>query len=297
MSRSLKPLNVFSYMFVVCTAILMMFAMTDAHAQIVINEVEYCVNDLVEIKNLGSSMQDISSWLLCSRFVYASISSLTVMSGSTTLAPNDVVVLSEFSMDNTAADLGLYNSGDFGSADAMEAFVQWREPGTSQPFGRESVAVTKGIWTAGDFVPTVACGNSIEYDGAGNASTDWFDQAVPTFGNDNSLPVELSLFTATKTKDGVLLQWRTESETSNLGFDIYRIENGNAVKVSARIIKGHGTTGATHDYQFLDPDAPEGVAAKYFIEDVAFSGARAQSHTIRVRSTLPTTWGRMKQER
>jgi len=282
-------------MFVVCTTILTMFAITDAHAQVVINEVEYCVNDRIEIKNLGSSPVDISSWWLCSLFVYAPISGepVIVMSGSTTLAPNDIVVLSGFSMNNTAADLGLYNSRNFPSAAAMEAFVQWGRPGLG--IGRQGVAVNKGIWTAGDFVPTVACGNSIEYDGNGNASTDWFDQAVPTFGNDNSLPVELSLFIATKTKEGVLLQWRTESEINNLGFNIYRIANENAVKISVQIIKGHGTTGATHDYQFLDPDAPEGVAAKYFIEDVAFSGARAQSHTIRVRNTLPTTWGRVKQ--
>jgi len=41
---------------------------------------------------------------------------------------------------------------------------------------------------------------------------------------DNSLPVELSSFTATFVNDGVILKWRTETEVNNIGFGIYRSE-------------------------------------------------------------------------
>ena len=64
----------------------------------------------------------------------------------------------------------------------MEDFVQWGGGGN----GRESVAVSKGIWTQGAFVSPVAQGHSIEYDGDGNDVSDWADAATPTLGAENS---------------------------------------------------------------------------------------------------------------
>ena len=57
----------------------------------------------------------------------------------------------------------------------VSQIMQYRPP-------QETVAVSKGIWTAGDFVPTVANGNSIEFDGVGVSAGAWFDQATPNFG-------------------------------------------------------------------------------------------------------------------
>ena len=64
----------------------------------------------------------------------------------------------------------------------MHDFVQWGSAGN----GRESVAVGKGIWTAGDFISTAPEGHSVEFDGAGNAASDWKSQANPTIGNENT---------------------------------------------------------------------------------------------------------------
>lgn len=50
----------------------------------------------------------------------------------------------------------------------------------------ESAAVTTGIWTAGDFVPSVTYGHSIELIDKNidtNHSTDWHDQSTPTPGS------------------------------------------------------------------------------------------------------------------
>ena len=59
-------------------------------------------------------------------------------------------------MDDAGADLGLYlpvvnatnSNADFADSEMMIDFTQWGSSGN----GRESVAVTKGIWSAGDFV-------------------------------------------------------------------------------------------------------------------------------------------------
>ncbi len=175
----------------------MTFFISFVQAQVKINEVLYSTaDDQIELKNFGSTAVDVSSWWLCSVFVYNQISTLNVISGSLNIPPGGILALSGKSLNNTAADLALYNSSVFTSTTAMQDYVEWGRGGQ----GRESVAVSKGIWTAGDFVPTVAAGHSIEYDGDGNSSSDWFDQPNPTIGSENGIltSVEEQPFIPTK---------------------------------------------------------------------------------------------------
>ena len=105
--------------------------------------------DTYVIKNFGDQSLDISSYRLCSEFTYQqTLTTLTVNSGSLDLEPDAEVSLSGFAIDDVAADFGLYVDGSFGSSDSMVDFIQWGSGGN----GRESVADTKGIWTAGDFL-------------------------------------------------------------------------------------------------------------------------------------------------
>ena len=82
------------------------------------------------------------------------------------------------------ADLGLYlASGSFGATSAMVDFTQWGSGG----HGRESVAVSKGIWTAGDFVD----GNepyTYNGDGTQNGVSFWEGVTPP-----NSIPTDITL--------------------------------------------------------------------------------------------------------
>lgn len=121
--------------------------------------------DTVTIKSFETSTLDIGSYRLCSLFGYRTLSSeTTVVSGSLNLAPNEEVTLSVPGfLNNTAADLGLYlPTGSFGSSASMIDFTQWGSGNN----GRESVAVTKGIWTAGTFVsadpPYEYIGNGVQ---------------------------------------------------------------------------------------------------------------------------------------
>ena len=155
-------------------------------SQVKINEVVYNPStggDMIELKNFGSSAVDVSSMWFCTQMSYSQISTL---SGSTTIPPGGFLVLSGRTLSNSA-DLGLYNdingnTGNFGVQSFMEDFVQWGSGG----HGRESVANGKGIWTAGTFVTGVAQGSSIEYDGDGNAASDWAEATTPTLGAENS---------------------------------------------------------------------------------------------------------------
>ncbi|TXE20004.1 T9SS type A sorting domain-containing protein [Psychroserpens burtonensis] len=111
--------------------------------------------DTVTIKNFGTTTENIGTYRLCSLFGYRTLSTqTTLVSGSFNLNPNaEVTVSIPNYLNDTAADLGLYlPTGNFGVAANMLDFTQWG----SSPNGRESVAVSKGIWTAGTFINVAA---------------------------------------------------------------------------------------------------------------------------------------------
>ncbi|MFZ6050686.1 PKD domain-containing protein [Halocola ammonii] len=123
------------------------------------------VNNQLTIKNFSATSVDISSYQLCSNFQYTSISVATIESGDLDLAQDEEVTLSWASgsaMVEFASDLAIYNSSSFTDPSSMLDFVQWGEGGQA----RESVAVSAGIWTAGEFVdqafPIVYTGNGNE---------------------------------------------------------------------------------------------------------------------------------------
>ncbi len=92
--------------------------------------------------------------------------------------------------------------------------------------------------------------------------------------DDLSLPVELSSFTAIPGDDEVTLEWVTESETNNLGFNIYRSlsENGSYTKVNDKLIKGAGNSTFKNFYSFKDIGLSNGLTYWYKLEDVSFDG-------------------------
>ncbi len=70
--------------------------------------------------------------------------------------------------------------------------------------------------------------------------------------------VMLSSFTATEYEEGVLLFWRTGHEVNNLGFHVYREEEGRRTRINPQMIAGsalragQGINTAGHSYSWLD---------------------------------------------
>ncbi len=95
---------------------------------------------------------------------------------------------------------------------------------------------------------------------------------------DNSLPVQLARFDASVQEEGVLLQWRTESEIDNQGFILYRrSETDTTWEVIADFVRhkelrGQGTTTRATDYQYLDNTVTENTTYWYRLADMDFSG-------------------------
>jgi hypothetical protein len=134
-----------------------------------------------------------------------------------------------------------------------------------------------------------ATGDTIILSAEGGAEGTASDTAIitgtsPQPVDDEILPIELSALTAVLADRDVIVQWRTESEINNLGFDVYRSESpdGKFIKVNPAYIKGAGTDATPHDYEFVDESAVVGKTYYYYLESISFSGEREQSHIIKV---------------
>ena len=107
--------------------------------------------------------------------------------------------------------------------------------------------------------------------------------------NDSSLPVSLQDFNAIPGNNKVTLTWITESETENLGFNLYRSteKDGGFVIINDRLLPGHGSTSERHEYFYVDRDVVNGVTYYYKLEDVDYAG-KAKLHD-KVISVTPTS--------
>ena len=131
------------------------------------------------------------------------------------------------------------------------------------------------------------------------------DLGTPAYRRGKPLPVELSQFSARLVKDEVVIDWTTESELNNAGFNILRSTSRtkNFRPINTKLIKGAGTTGERNTYQFIDKTAKPNVAYYYRIEDIDFSGIREVLTTYQLRGVIAPTgkfitkWSTLKGDR
>jgi len=143
---------------------------------------------------------------------------------------------------------------------------------------------------------TTPVGQSLQLVGSGHQYSDfsWSGPATDTKGlpnsaggTDQSLPVELSTFWAISGDRQVTLEWSTESETENLGFNLYRSINSKPFSmINGQLIPGHGSTSERHEYSYIDYNVFNSATYNYKIEDVDYSG-KTELHNI-VISATPT---------
>ena len=128
------------------------------------------------------------------------------------------------------------------------------------------------------------------------------DLGNPGWKKGGPLPVQLSSFRAERTEQGALIQWTTESELENAGFNVLRSETktGTFTGVTPRMLQGAGTTSERSRYQYVDTTAKENVAYYYRLEEVSFSGVQQPVATRRLRGHVSaanrylTTFGNIK---
>jgi len=93
--------------------------------------------------------------------------------------------------------------------------------------------------------------------------------------------VTLESFTAKQLPDGkTRLEWRTGYEIDNVGFRVYREQNGRRVRITSSLVPGtaligigRGASAGGRTYSWSDAAMPAGDGpAQYWLEDVDLHG-------------------------
>jgi len=119
-----------------------------------------------------------------------------------------------------------------------------------------------------------------------------YKYATDYYNEDGSLPVTLSNFSAKVISSGVALNWSTESEIENLGFNIYRKSGGEDFNLivdyrNESELEGYGSTTEKHDYQFTDNAIQLGMTYTYLLSDVNYAGVEKKHTNKTATVTIP----------
>jgi hypothetical protein len=142
---------------------------------------------------------------------------------------------------------------------------------------------TQTIWPNAEGTASYDIVIDVDSDGKFDFNYDFVDYVTVTAGF--TLPVELSSFMATASADGVTLNWRTETETGNVGFTIYRGDTKDGQYAEIGWVKGVGDSGMPNNYQFFDKKVEIGKTYFYYIEDIDIVGERDSSDIIQITVT------------
>jgi hypothetical protein len=99
-------------------------------------------------------------------------------------------------------------------------------------------------------------------------------------------PVELSSFTANLLIDNVTLNWRTETEVNNYGFNIEREVNGEEWS-SIGFVEGHGNSNSPMEYNFSDSEISKSGKYSYRLKQIDNDGSFEYSNVVTVNVGTP----------
>jgi len=103
------------------------------------------------------------------------------------------------------------------------------------------------------------------------------------------LPVELSAFNAVALEDKVILNWRTETEVSNYGFDIERLVE-NSEWETLGFVEGHGNSNSPKDYSFIDHNIYMSGQYNYRLKQIDNDGQFEYSNIISINVGVPANF-------
>jgi hypothetical protein len=107
--------------------------------------------------------------------------------------------------------------------------------------------------------------------------------------NEAPLPVELSSFTAKILRNGsVQLNWTTETEVDNYGFEVQRseidVQNSDLKKIA--FLEGFGNSNSPKEYSFVDDEVTSGKFA-YRLKQIDNDGTFEYSKIIKINVDAP----------
>ena len=105
---------------------------------------------------------------------------------------------------------------------------------------------------------------------------------------DAPVPVELTSFSAIVNESSVILNWRTETEVNNYGFEIHRTYQEEEWKAIG-FVEGHGNSNSPKEYKFIDSETNSAETYSYRLKQIDNDGTYEFSKTIEVYFGLPNS--------
>jgi Ca2+-binding RTX toxin-like protein len=107
---------------------------------------------------------------------------------------------------------------------------------------------------------------------------------------DFNFVMQLALFQANPQQEAILIEWQTESELSNLGFNLYRASdiNGERLQLNNDLIPSPGSEEEGGSYQFVDESVEEGETYYYWLQNVDTIGQTSLHGPVSATANIPT---------
>jgi hypothetical protein len=100
--------------------------------------------------------------------------------------------------------------------------------------------------------------------------------------------IQLSSFSAARELGKVILEWTTESELDNAGFNVLRAESegGEYAKINTALIPAQGSLTQGASYEFVDGDVRYRKSYWYKLEDIDLNGRSTMHGPVKVSPRL-----------
>ncbi len=112
-----------------------------------------------------------------------------------------------------------------------------------------------------------------------------FSNGSSLFSGPNPLSVELSSFNAERKNESIFIEWTTQSEMDNYGFEIQRRQMESDIWKNIGFVEGNGNTNIIHQYTFID-DSISGDNYFYRLKQIDSDGKYSLSKIIEVKNNI-----------
>ncbi|MEM8586254.1 MAG: DUF4832 domain-containing protein [Bacteroidota bacterium] len=130
----------------------------------------------------------------------------------------------------------------------------------------------QSVWESSTGYNLLGGNLNVTMSGPGNACTD----EITFTTEDSPLPVSWMGVSARGVKDHIVVEWSTEWESDNYGFEVERSRNGTDFRTL-----GFVTPSESRTYRFIDETPEPGVVYFYRIRQIDFDGANSISPVVR----------------
>jgi hypothetical protein len=191
--------------------------------------------------------------------------------------PNTIYLKNSGSVSVSYSDIegGWAGSGNIDSDPQFVMPSYWDDAGTVED-------VFDDVWMPGDFhlqatspcIDTGTANNAPGNDIEGTLRPQGAGYEMGAYEYAPATLIELAYFDAAPGAGRIMLQWSTEAEVDNAGFNIYRAdaENGTYIKINDELIVAQGASTQGAAYEFVDRDVKNRNTYWYKMEDVDLNG-------------------------